>query len=383
MRCTIFSVSIMLILLVSSHADTIHVPADQPTIQAGIDAAVDGDTVLVAPGTYVENIDFIGKAITVKSSEGAQVTTIDGGNPANPEFGSVVTFAFGEGADSVIEGFTLTNGIGYKDSTIRRGGGIACYNASPTILDNHIKENAADLGSGIYVYWSTMPLITHCVIENNRGSKFTAAVECHSSGMVVEHSIIQRNPEEGGIQIGAGSTVRILGNIVAENGGTGINCNDVQDLLIKDNIIRYNEAQNGAGIKIFSSGAGLVKGNVIKGNWAHSTGAGTGGGLRIGASNVVVEGNLIAYNTADTYGGGVFHWAGTLINNTICYNEALNGGGLYTAADSDEHIYNCMLYGNHATEGGGGLYIAGDYDPVIGNFTLAENTAAIGNGIFV
>jgi hypothetical protein len=65
---------------VSASAQTIiHIPADQPTIQAGIDAAHNGDTVLVSPGTYYENIDFKGKAITVTSSAGAAVTTIDGG----------------------------------------------------------------------------------------------------------------------------------------------------------------------------------------------------------------------------------------------------------------------------------------------------------------
>jgi serine protease len=66
----------------------IHVPANQPTIQAAINAAVNGDTVLVSPGTYVKNIDFKGKAITVKSSNGAKVTIVDGGN-----IGPVVTFA--------------------------------------------------------------------------------------------------------------------------------------------------------------------------------------------------------------------------------------------------------------------------------------------------
>ena len=87
--------------------DTIHVPEDQPTIQAGIDAAVDGDLVLVAPGTYVENIDFLGKAIAVQSEDGADVTIIDG----NQE-GSVVIFISGETEYSSILGFTISNGNG-------------------------------------------------------------------------------------------------------------------------------------------------------------------------------------------------------------------------------------------------------------------------------
>ena len=72
---------------------TIHVPADQSTIQAAINAAKNGDTVLVAPGTYIENINFNGKAITVTSSGGPSVTIIDGRAKA-----SVVTFNTGETA---------------------------------------------------------------------------------------------------------------------------------------------------------------------------------------------------------------------------------------------------------------------------------------------
>src|ERR1700694_2976766 len=103
--CTLF-VSTMLVLAVNSAmaGTVIHVPADQPTIQAGINAAANGDTVLVSPGTYKENINFNGKALTVKSSGGAKVTIIDGGRVA-----SVVTFSSNETSSSVLSGFTIQN----------------------------------------------------------------------------------------------------------------------------------------------------------------------------------------------------------------------------------------------------------------------------------
>ncbi|MHC4943461.1 MAG: right-handed parallel beta-helix repeat-containing protein, partial [Planctomycetota bacterium] len=93
-------------------SDTIYVPDDYPTIQQAIDAAVNGDTIIVRPGTYVENIDFKGKGTTVQSSHGPEVTVINGENPANPDLGSVISFHNGEGLDAVLDGFTLTQGTG-------------------------------------------------------------------------------------------------------------------------------------------------------------------------------------------------------------------------------------------------------------------------------
>src|SRR6185436_11490138 len=94
-----------LLLARTLHAGTLEVPAQYPTIQAAIVAAQPGDTVLVAPGRYVETIDFLGKAITVESSGGAAATTIDGGGA-----GSVVSFVSAEMATSVLRGFTITGG---------------------------------------------------------------------------------------------------------------------------------------------------------------------------------------------------------------------------------------------------------------------------------
>jgi len=117
-------------------AATIHVPADQPTIQAGINAAGNGDTVLVAPCTYKENINFHGKAVRVKSSGGAKVTITDGGGVA-----PVVTFSSNETSSSVLSGFTLQNGTSTFNSQYE-GDGI--YVSFESGREHHEQSGKAD-----------------------------------------------------------------------------------------------------------------------------------------------------------------------------------------------------------------------------------------------
>ena len=202
---------------------TIRVPLNYPTIQAAINAAANGDTVLVAPGTYVENINFSGKAITVTSESGPEITLIDG-NRAD----SVVKFISGEGRSSVLSGFTVLNGrSGFDTPGFGDGGGIWIRNSSPTITGNIIANNRACDGLGISASFSS-PLIRGNTIVNN-------VHEGCSGG------------NGGGISVGGASSAEIIENVIASN---------------------FQYSANGGGISLFAAGNPIIRGNIIKGNTA-------------------------------------------------------------------------------------------------------------------
>jgi hypothetical protein len=124
--------AIILLLPVYGFSVTIQIPGDSTTIQAGINGAVNGDTVLVAPGTYIENLDFSGKAIIVISSDGPVSTIIQAANGDSP----VVSFVSGEPKGAEISGFTITGG---------NSSGVSCYSSSPTIKNNIITGNFSNV----------------------------------------------------------------------------------------------------------------------------------------------------------------------------------------------------------------------------------------------
>ena len=125
------------------------------SIQSAIDAAVDADEIVVAPGTYFEAIDFLGKAVTLRSSDGPDVTTIDAGGPGG--LGTVVTCENGEGADTVLQGLTITGGNEFF------GGGMSNVGSSPTVTNCTFTGNLIE---GIRNTTST-PVLTNCVLWGN------------------------------------------------------------------------------------------------------------------------------------------------------------------------------------------------------------------------
>ncbi len=260
------------------------VPTDCTTIQAAINAANDADTVLVSPGTYMENLYFKGKNITVKSVAGAATTVINGNRPINGDQleKPVVSFTQGETRAAVLDGFTLLNGESSE------GGGISIKSASPTIRNNIITRNyCRGSGNGIYIS-SGSPLIENNTINNNHNGE---GVSGGGGG--------------GGIAIFAQGQTEIIGNRITNNttdsftSGGGIYLFAAGNPLIQNNYIASNRAIEGGGIALVNTGTERLIQNLIVNNVV--TGAnGKGGGVHLlSGADIVLLNNTIADNSKE------------------------------------------------------------------------------------
>ncbi|MEN6641876.1 MAG: NosD domain-containing protein [Armatimonadia bacterium] len=312
----------------------LHVPDGYPTIQAAIDAAADGEVIVVAVGRYRENLDFRGKAITVQSSDPtnhciASQTVIDGNQQ-----GSVVTLASGETANSVLSGFTITNGSGTCDQEGNRfGGGVLCIGSSPTLTRNIIRGNTAGYnGGGVACHRGASPTLTSNTISGNWAGWDGGGVSCDlRSCPMLSHNTICDNS--------------------ADDGGGGVSCSSQSSATITDNAINGNSARFGAGVFCWSSSPRVLR-------------------------------NTIRDNSALQEGGGVYcdeYAAPGLANNAISGNSAELGGGVFCYSSSPT-LTNDTISGNLGRQAGGGVY-CDEASPKIRNTIIALNTG--GGGLFV
>ncbi len=228
---------------VSVQSATLEVGTGKPyaTIQSAIADAHSRDTVLVDDGKYIENINFLGKAITVKSVNGAIKTIIDGNLN-----GTVVTFSSSEGSNSVLDGFLLTNAKRTAVSSFLNGGGIYCYSASPSIKNCIIDGNQPDYGGGIYCELSS-PLIVNCTITNNWAMSAGGGIFLKSSSPSISKCIISHNGSSGGAGLSLlMSSPSITNCFIVRNGtnysfGGGISCHNsspkITNCTISDNSV--------------------------------------------------------------------------------------------------------------------------------------------------
>jgi parallel beta-helix repeat protein len=221
----------------------INVPADEPTIQAGIDAAFTDYTVFVAPGTYYEQIDFKGKAITVKSSGGAAVTILDGNNT-----GPIVNFHTGEGALSVLQGFTLTHAR--MEDVIGYGPAVNISGSSPTIEDNLFLDNYDGGGGAAAIYGLyASPVIIRNYFSGNSGADYVGnyfsvvAFVSGSSPVVADNAFVNNSIVAYYETIGGTDAPKVYNNTMVGN-TVGVTLNmyaNMSGTLFNNNLIAFNQ----------------------------------------------------------------------------------------------------------------------------------------------
>ncbi len=394
---------IFLIAPIKSIADTLNVPSEYSTIQGAIDAANDGDTVLVAPGTYFENInmdDFVNKNIILESSNGPEVTIIDGGSDGTTITGPVISITTSLPENSspissstIIKGFTIQNGR----NNVRGPGGIHIVATSPTIENNIIKIN----NSAIEIRASSS-LIKDNIIENNTaccGSGLSSALLVHyyadsnfSFSPRIEGNIFKNNNAtaikilgqiNGNPELFPNAIINISDNEFIEN--TSNNCGAIyslsnSNLNIIQNIFVSNAAIHKSGGVCIENNSGTIsienntffknKVNLSNGNFPPSTNKGSDLYLNTritnqGPINLTIQNN----NSFSEYTETSIYCDGTdqpSFNNNNFYNS---NGDVFGGVCSINSISNDNISEDP-------LYI----DPENNNFRLTINSPSIDTG---
>ncbi len=333
-------------LSLAADAGTIHVPGDYPTIQAAINAAVNGDEVVVAPGTYVLSslISILSKTITLRSSGGPEVTTVQGPGTIFPVFHLT-------GNSTTIQGFTITGGNIPWTQQFFYGAGISISTGSPTVLDC---------------------ILTGNVSNNSHGGGAIGGISAHCT--VIGCTIIDNVAELGGairMSFSPGSATvsdcTFQGNaatISSANDGGAIHIiqGTIENCTFIDNIASRH------GGAVYSDGTPAVTGCTFIGN----TAAYTGGGLRLGPGAVVTECTFSGNSAAS--GAGLVMTGGQVTDCTFEANAATGNGGGVQAAGTSPLVNRCTLRGNSAGGTGGGLYVGAGITATLTDTTFCQNT---------
>ena len=392
---------VLFIICSQAHAGVLYVPSPEySTIQSAINGAGNSDVIIVGPGTYYENINFLGKAITITSTNAydpnvVATTIIDGSQPTDANNASVVTFNSSEGNDCVLTGFTITGGTGtwlavsWNPTGLhwnRCGGGVVCYNmSSPTISRNIFVANSAGQGGAIYCYGdpvnpddpSDPPLHTNPVITENSFIDNSA---------IVEHGFAPPNDDwpandhgDGGAIVGfQGCDAVITGNRVENNHadlyGGGIHLRQWSNGLVENNEIIANSSKLGAGIHITYTSNPTVRLNLVQSNTAGNLG---GGGIYIIASHPLVERNTIIQNTSANGAGIAVKYSSTGIIRSNLISDNIDGAGIDITGSSPVICHNTITH-HSPTFRPGAIYCIGDSSPVIENNVIASNSKGYG-----
>ena len=432
-----FTLTIVLLCCIFTlNAQIINVPGDQATIQAGIDAASDGDTVLVAEGTYLENVSLKGKAITLASlfledgdTSHIRKTVIDGSSPSNADTASVIYVPKGADQATVICGFTITGGKGTMDfrgeTWTRRGGGIFINKTSCIVKHNLITENVIDYdftrvnAAGIYAdagAGKEIRILNNIISDN----KLQSAERTYGAGISIDNSlryeckfVVDSNTISGNIAEGTAQKECSAGGIDCLFGlPTAGECIISHNLIENNQLIGYEYNTYSGGIRIFYQEPGtwfedknplpVITNNIIRNNTAIPGGGGAIGiwtnWLNHTASIKVTPQPVIINNTVigniSNGATGIFNWRSfPLVMNNIFWNTNLfavnikelehvpipsvgTNNGIFYAFNND--LKNGFIPDANDVYGGN---INNDPGFVADTFLLAEGSPCIGRGL--
>lgn len=301
-------------------AEIFYVPDSVATIQSGIAAASPGDTVLVAAGTYLENINFNGKDILVSSnfllnndSSFIDLTIIEG-----DQITSCIIFESNEDSTSILNGFTLRGGLGY-------------------LADPDGDGESFNYGGGIYCAFSSPKLTNLIIIDNFSPDGGGGGIFCYDADPIIENSIIKQNSSSsvgGGLYCKAGSNP-IFNNVEFEG----------------------NWSSHGGGAYLRDNSIGEFYNCVFKENFT----SGTGGGISLkNDADIILDHVFFTENSSDYYGGGLYcNNSGPTLNHvTITMNESDYGGGIYCRNGSAPSLLNTIVWDNIGAE----IYFRGNED---------------------
>ncbi len=326
-------------------------PDHHATLQAAIDASADGDAICVAAGTYSGDADLGGKNLEIVGLEGSALTILEGDGS-----GPVVTMANGEGAATLLEGFTLRGG------QAACGGGLLLDGASPVLHDLVIEGNSADQGGGLCAIASGATL-SEIALRGNQAVDLGGGLWASGCTLTVDGLTASGNSALGGGGLyllessGSWNGIEILDNVAdTTGGGLWIEGFAKGVVSLTDARVSGNQAADGGGVAF--TGDASIERWWIEGN----TASGSGGGLQLISSL----------------------WDAALLQAdqlVLLDNQAASGGGAHVSLWADFDVEHLYVAGNQASASGGGVLVddMGDLDAQ--QALVLGNRAARGAGL--
>ena len=379
-------------LAVVGQAAVLHVPAEYPTIQAALDAAANtGDEIIVAPGTYPEAINFVGKAVYLHSADGPAVTIID----ATGLYTGVRCIS-DEGPNSILEGLTIMGGLnGY-------GGGMYNRNSRPTVTNCTFSGNGAAMYGGGMYNSSSSPTVTHCTFQGNLCSGVSVAgggIYCAGGDLTVTDCTFSDNSCSGAAGIGgaiysAGGTLTVTGCTFSANscsGASGVGGAIYSvggSARVTDCSFTGNSADWASGAWYSTHNTATLSACTFVRNQAVNEDGGGGAVVIQYSGHANLNGCSFSENFSGCCGGGIWCGDQSSVDLTNCAFSAnsvtWNGAGLQLARGGTGRLRNCLFSSNSTgSAGGAGVWCAAQSTVSLTNCTFSANLATGGTAVLL